>query len=229
MTSQSALIYGPQDPPLCTKTLGTVIEEQAVAYGDRPAVVVPWQSVRLSYRDLAERSLVVAKALLSTGCIRQGDCVGIMAGNCYQYVEVFLGAARIGCPVVVLNNTYTPDELRNAVSISCRYSNGASWPVLARPLTIKACRILFISPAIGTQSLQGHIDGLGDKTDLQHIVTLDNAYTAFTSSQNTDLVGDALCKHVQNEVGAEDILNLQFTSGKPTSCAKLGMPMPCPC
>lgn len=78
-------------------------------------------------------------------------------------------------------------------------------------------------------SLQGHIDGLGDKTDLQHIVTLDNAYTAFTSSQNTDLVGDALCKHVQNGIRAEDILNLQFTSGKPTSCAKLGMPMPCPC
>ena len=121
MASQPALVYGPQDPPLCTKTLGALIDELAIRFGDQPAVVVPWQSVRLSYRDVAERSLIVSKALLSTGCIRRGDCVGIMAGNCYQYVEVFLGAARIGCPVVVLNNTYTPDELRNAVSISCRY------------------------------------------------------------------------------------------------------------
>lgn len=108
------------------KPLGTVIDEQAATFGNRSAVVVPWQSVRLSYRDLAERSLVVAKALLSTGCIRRGDCVGIMAGNCYQYVEVFLGAARIGCPVVVLNNTYTPDELKNAVAISCRHPNPLS-------------------------------------------------------------------------------------------------------
>ena len=113
-----ALVYGPQEPSLCTKTLGTLIDEQAAQFGDRPAVIVPWQSVRLTYRELAERSWVLSKAMLATGSLRRGDCVGVMAGNCYQYIEVFLGAARIGCPVVVLNNTYTPEELRNAVSIS---------------------------------------------------------------------------------------------------------------
>jgi acyl-CoA synthetase (AMP-forming)/AMP-acid ligase II len=28
--------------------------------------------------------------------LRKGDCVGVMAGNCYQYIEVFLGGGRIG-------------------------------------------------------------------------------------------------------------------------------------
>lgn len=120
-TTNAALVYGPQSPPLCTKTLGALIDDQATQFGNHTAVIVPWQSVRISYRELAERSRVLSKALLATGSLRQGDCVGIMAGNCYQYAEVFLGAARIGCPVVVLNNTYTPRELRNAVSVSCKF------------------------------------------------------------------------------------------------------------
>lgn len=120
-TTNPALVYGPQIPHLCTKTLGALIDDQATQFGNHTAVIVPWQSTRLSYRELAERSRILSKALLATGSLRQGDCVGIMAGNCYQYVEVFLGAARIGCPVVVLNNTYTPRELRNAVSISCKF------------------------------------------------------------------------------------------------------------
>jgi acyl-CoA synthetase (AMP-forming)/AMP-acid ligase II len=51
--------------------------------------------------------------------LQLGDCVGIMAGNRYEYIEVFLGGGRLGCPVVVLNNTYTPDELIRAVRQSC--------------------------------------------------------------------------------------------------------------
>lgn len=62
---------------------------------------------------------MVAKGLLRAG-LKHGDCVGIMAGNCYQYIEVFLGAGRIGCPVVVLNNTYTPAELLVALDSSCK-------------------------------------------------------------------------------------------------------------
>jgi len=115
-----SLVFGPDQPPLWSKTLGSLIEEQARQYGDKTAVVVPWQSARLSYRQLADRSKTLAKAMLNMG-LRHGDCVGIMAGNCYQYIEVFLGGARIGCPVVVLNSTYTPEELKAAVVRSCTF------------------------------------------------------------------------------------------------------------
>lgn len=121
MDPNLALVYGSKEPQLCLKTMGTLIDDQAVHFGDRPAVVFPWQSVRLSYRQLAERSKILAKAMLEMG-LRHGDSVGIMAGNCYQYIEVFLGGARIGCPVVVLNTTYTPTELERAVRTSCESS-----------------------------------------------------------------------------------------------------------
>lgn len=115
-----ALVHGPKEPELLFETLGKFMDRQAVQFPDHPAAIFPWQAVRLSYNQLVDQSKIVAKALLEMG-LRHGDCVGIMAGNCHQYLEVFLGGARIGCPVVVLNNTYTPEELRNAVETSSEY------------------------------------------------------------------------------------------------------------
>lgn len=51
--------------------------------------------------------------------------------------------------------------------------------------------------------------------DLQHVVSLEHSpYNEFTSNKNTELVGDAVCKLVESAVRPENILNLQFTSGK---------------
>jgi len=102
-------------PPLWSKTLGSLITSQAKQHGNKDAVVVPWQNVRLSYNDLEETSGEVAQALLSAG-LRHGDTVGIVAGNRSEYIEILLGTARLGVISVVLNNTYTPPELKAAVS-----------------------------------------------------------------------------------------------------------------
>ncbi len=117
-TTELALVQGRADAPLWIRKLGDLIDQQAEQYVSKTAAVFPWQRHTLSYRQLAERSQVLARAMLQMG-LHHGDCVGILAGNCYQYLEVFLGGARIGCPVVVLNTTYTPTELKNALTQSC--------------------------------------------------------------------------------------------------------------
>lgn len=71
----------------------------------------------MTFQHLAERSKLLAKAMLEAG-LKHGDCVGIMAGNRYEYIETLLGAARIGCPFVVFNNTYTAPELCAALKVS---------------------------------------------------------------------------------------------------------------
>lgn len=119
MAPALALVHGAREPSLWSKTLGSLIDEQANRYEGHTAAVFSWQNVRLSYRQLADRSKLLGKAMLEMG-LQNGDCIGIMAGNCYEYIEVFLAGGRIGCPVVVLNNTYTPEELRNAVQTSCK-------------------------------------------------------------------------------------------------------------
>lgn len=120
--NEPSSIHGPSSPPLWRKTLAELTKEQAARYGDREAVLVPWQSARLSYAKLAERSALVAKALLDSG-IRHGECVGIMAGNCYEYIEIFLGAGRIGNPAAVFNNTFSPQELDKMISHTGQFMN----------------------------------------------------------------------------------------------------------
>lgn len=112
---EASLVNGPSTPSLWSKPLAEVIKEQANKYAEREAVIVPWQSARLTYGRLGERSALVAKALLDTG-VKRGDCVGIMAGNCYQYIEVFLGAGRIGTPVAVFNTSFSPQDLETMIA-----------------------------------------------------------------------------------------------------------------
>lgn len=115
-----SVVSGPENTSLWNKTLGYLIEEQSQQYGDQIAVSFPWQQIRMTYRRLAYRSQLVANSLIQDG-LQPGDCIGIMAGNCYQYIEVFLGGGRIGCPIIVLNNTYSPQELLQAIVSSRKF------------------------------------------------------------------------------------------------------------
>ncbi|CAP95844.1 hypothetical protein E8E15_010305 [Penicillium rubens] len=211
MEARLALLQGSKEPALWFETLGNFIDKQASQYEDRVAAIFPWQSVRLSYRQLAERSKILAKAMLEMG-LRKGDCVGVMAGNCYQYIEVFLGGGRIGCPVVVLNNTYIPRELMSAVQKS-------------------SCKLVFVASDIGSRSLSAHINALcGDQSrnpalpELRRVVNFGNkdpsstgvemqSYSAFTSGAQSVFMKDSMLLRAEKSVEPEDVLNLQFTSG----------------
>ena len=127
-TASQKLSYtsGPTDKTLWTITLGALAEVQAEIFGDRTALVFPWQNERRTYRELFLRSNTIAKSLLESG-LQHGDCVGIFAGNCVSYLEVFLGASFIGCPVVVLNINYTPAELDFAVKYSGEQKSETAW------------------------------------------------------------------------------------------------------
>lgn len=201
-----SLVSGPTTPSLWDKPLGQLIAEQALQYEDHVATHFPWQKVRLSYRDMSNLSETMARAMLGHG-LRHGDCVAIMAGNCFQYLVAFLGAARIGCPYVVLNNTYSPQECFNALSLS-------------------ACKAVFLADSIGSKSLAMHFDLIktsGDLPHLQHIIMLTgdvqpknlarqvSSYDQFLSSAR--IVDGAELAQAERKVKPSDIINLQFTSG----------------
>lgn len=126
----SSIVSGPRDKPLWSTTLGSLISAQAQGYSDRIAVSFPQQSVQLTYKQLENSSQVVANALVDHNGLQLGDCIGILSGNCYQYIEVFLGGGRIGCPVVVMNNTYSTGELLRAVNLIRKFLFLSSfvWP-----------------------------------------------------------------------------------------------------
>lgn len=89
---------------------------------------------------------------------------------------------------------------------------------------------MFIASHIGTRSLGDHIALLRGKEQLNPILPSLQRVVCF-GSQQTDRVGvnienyntllsrgtprdDSLLEHAQNAVSPEDVLNLQFTSGK---------------
>lgn len=112
-----AIVHGSTEPRLWEMTLGELLEFQCLRYRNSEALVVPWTGTRWTYAYLNEESNRVARGLLAKG-IQQGDRVGIMAGNCEQYVSLFFAAARIGAVLVVINNTYTHPELIYALKHS---------------------------------------------------------------------------------------------------------------
>jgi len=120
LTQQSlSLVHGSTSTPLWRKTIGALLHERSQDDGDKVAVVVPWQNIRCTFKELQSRSGTIAKALLASG-VKTGDTVAIMAGNRIEYIEIFLASARIGCPLFVLNNTYTATELITALKRTCK-------------------------------------------------------------------------------------------------------------
>lgn len=111
---QLSIVYGPTQPELLHVTLGELLALQTLQYHDYECLVFPWTGTRWTYGDLNSEADQVARGMLAMG-IKKGDRVGIMAGNCEQYISIFFAAARVGAILVVLNNTYTPSELYYAL------------------------------------------------------------------------------------------------------------------
>lgn len=116
-TRELSFVQGPSEPPFLKLSLGQLLENQAAKYPTCQAIVCSWTGIRYTYGQLYMRTRQVARALLALG-IQPGDRVGILSGNCERYVEVFFATALIGGIVVVLNNTYTPNECVGALEHS---------------------------------------------------------------------------------------------------------------
>jgi len=112
-----SLVHGPTEPPLLQLTLGELLDEQASERGTKECVVVSWTGARWTYAELQSQSKRLAKAMLALG-INPGDRVGILAGNCEEYVAVFFATGYIGAILVVLNSTYTATEAKYALNHS---------------------------------------------------------------------------------------------------------------
>ncbi|EAW22141.1 putative long-chain-fatty-acid-CoA ligase [Aspergillus fischeri NRRL 181] len=199
-----SIVEGPTQPELLDITLGELLTLQSLQYGDYECLVFPWTGARWTYADLKDEADRVAHGLLAMG-IQKGDRIGIMAGNCEQYISVFFAAARVGAILVVLNNTYTPSELYYALEHT-------------------DCRLLFVTPRIGRHSLEEVLAKLGPRpkeqgtsSALEEIILLRGQYNGFSTYEHVIQRGLPLPSHALQDREAElhstDVCNLQFTSG----------------
>ncbi|GAA1750210.1 class I adenylate-forming enzyme family protein [Aeromicrobium alkaliterrae] len=90
------------------RTLDAFLDHCADRYPDRPFVIT--DDVTLTYREVADRSRVIADALVELG-VTAGDRVGMLLANFPEFVPFKFAVARLGAIAIPFNFLYRKEEL----------------------------------------------------------------------------------------------------------------------
>lgn len=97
---------------LTLTTMGDLLVRNAVEVPDRTFLVIG--DDRVTYAEMHERAMAVARALIAHG-IRRGDRVGLLMPNSAEFLDVVFGAAYVGAVAVPINSRFRRAELRHVV------------------------------------------------------------------------------------------------------------------
>ena len=86
--------------PPAQRTLPAMLQRQSALFGARPLLKVAGR--QWAHRDAAAAAAVRSAAFAQAGVVR-GDRIAVMAGNCIEFMETFLGAGWLGAVVVPVN------------------------------------------------------------------------------------------------------------------------------
>lgn len=222
-----SIFSGPITPPLLLTNLGNLLQHQAIKFPNREAVICPGQA-RLTYLQLSNEASKVAKGLLALG-IQHGDRIGILCGNRSEYITLIFAAGQIGAILVVLNNGYTPRELRRAVALtgeltSDRMKGEKIWTVeMLMYLLYAGIKAIFTSERIGPRDNLPNLNmlveciGTSRLPDLLHIILVKEGKRGFKNYQQLladgENISDMMLHNAERQVRPSDICNIQFTSG----------------
>ncbi len=110
MTDTTSYAAGSTAVPLLDETIGANLERTVARWADREAIVVPFQNVRLTYRQFNDEVDLLARRLLAEG-LMVGDRIGIWAPNCLEWALFQYATAKIGVILVNINPAYRTHEL----------------------------------------------------------------------------------------------------------------------
>ncbi|MBS0395168.1 MAG: AMP-binding protein [Proteobacteria bacterium] len=115
-----SFVSGTSTAPLLYRTVDAVLKAAVAGGPDRPALIVPHQGVRFTYRELDAAVERVARGLVALG-LEPGERIGIWAPNCVEWLLTMFGAARAGLILVNINPAYRSAELDYALRlVGCR-------------------------------------------------------------------------------------------------------------
>ena len=182
--------------------------DRHVAAGGGDKVAYHWEGEpgdtrTITYRDLLEEVCRLANGLRSLG-VQKGDRVNIYLGMVPELPIAMLACARIGAPHSVVFGGFSADSLRDRI-------NDAEAKVLIT--ADGAWRRGQVVP------LKANADeAVAECPSIEHVITLrrcenEHAFTPGRDVWYHDLVGDQPTECPPEEMDAEDILYLLYTSG----------------
>ncbi len=189
----SSTTMGASTPPLIDQTIGENLAATVAEYGDREALVVRHQSIRWTYRELADRVDLLARALVGSGFVK-GDRIGIWSPNCAEWLLVQYATARIGVILVNINPAYRTHEVRYALQQS-------------------GCRGLVSATTFKTSDYTAMVAEVRpDLPDLEQVVFIGtddwNQLLAAAEGVTVEQVDE-----ISKTLSPQDPINIQYTSG----------------
>jgi len=113
-------VRGADRPALLETTIDACLAAAVRRWPERPALVVPHQDVRWTYREFDRRVEAVAANLLALG-LAPGERIGIWSPNNAEWVLTQFAAARAGLILVTINPAYRRHELEHVLNkVGCR-------------------------------------------------------------------------------------------------------------
>ncbi len=195
MTSTSSLSYshGTSAVSLIGQTIGANLASTAARFGDREALVVPFQDVRLSYAQLDAAVDQLARGLMAAG-IDQGDRVGIWSPNNAEWVLIQYATARMGAILVNLNPAYRTHEVAYA-------------------LTQSGCRLLLAAQEFKSSDYAAMVAEVRPTVpSLEQVVFLGTSeWDELLASATT--IDESRLHAREAELQFDDPINIQYTSG----------------
>jgi fatty-acyl-CoA synthase len=211
-SSSLSFVSGTSERPLLYRTVDGVLKAAADAAPDRPALIVPFQSIRFTFTELDCRVERAARGLLACG-LKPGDRLGIWAPNCTEWILTMFAAARAGLILVNINPAYRSTELEYA-------------------LRLVGCRALVFAPRFKTSDYVAMLESLIPEMaaaapgrlmcaafpELRLLVQLGSESQGgvlpfdglMAAGQDLD---EAVLTPIAERLDADQVFNIQFTSG----------------
>ncbi|HMG40084.1 MAG TPA: AMP-binding protein [Acidimicrobiales bacterium] len=191
--TEIAYASGASSVPLLGQTIGQNLAATVERCGDREALVVPFQDVRLTYAELAHEVERVARGLLASG-LRRGDRVGIWSPNNAEWVLVQYATAQVGVILVNLNPAYRTSEVAYALRQS-------------------GCRAVIAATDFKTSDYRAMLDEVRPELPaLEEVVYLGTPGWHDLLARG-ESVGDQALRDREAELAFDDPINIQYTSG----------------
>jgi fatty-acyl-CoA synthase len=190
--TQLSYVHGAGNVPLLGEPIFHNLRRTAARFGDRDALIVPFQAYRATYRELVQQCEEVARGLLARG-VKEGDRVGIWSPNRYEWVITQYATAAMGAILVNINPAYRTSELEYVLKQS-----GISFLILAAAFRQADYRAMLAEVK-------------GRCPELREALVIDDGWEALRRDGSG--VSDGQLDAVESSLQFDDPINIQYTSG----------------
>jgi fatty-acyl-CoA synthase len=110
-------MHGVSTTPLIARTIGAMLDDIAVEFGNNEALISVFEKRRLTYTQLRDEVDRCARALMAMG-VEKGHRVGLWSTNCTGWVIMQFATAKVGAVLVNINPAYRLSELEYTLNQS---------------------------------------------------------------------------------------------------------------